>query len=181
MPPSAILLFEDETIIRLFPGLRKGWTLKGKQALVPISGRNARRVLFGTINMRTGHRIVARYRNMGQASFQDFLRLLRRNYKDRPIWMLLDKAGCHKNSKSTSLAQELKIELIWLPKQCPELNAMDHLWRDLKGNISSNHQYQDIEQHIEMAEHYILNLSNKQALTKAGILADNFWLKSFLK
>lgn len=181
MRPSAILLFEDETIIRLFPGLRRGWSVKGEQALVPISGKNARRVLFGTINMRTGHRIVARYRSMGQMSFQDFLRLLCHSYRGKEIWMLLDGASGHKTAKSLAQAAALKINLLWLPKQCPELNAMDHLWRTLKSDVSANHQYPSIEHHTVAAEQYILNQSNKEALRRAGILSDNFWLKAFMK
>ena len=175
------MLFEDETIIRLFPGLRRGWSPKGEQALVPISGKNARRLLFGAINMRTGHRIVSRYPSMGQASFQNFLQLLRKRYRGRPIWMLLDNASGHKTARSLALASNLKINLLWLPKQCPELNAMDHLWRSMKSDVSANHQYPTIEHHVSAAERYILNLSNKEALKKAGILSANFWLKAFLK
>lgn len=50
-----MLLFEDETIIRLFPNLRRSWSMRGEQANIGVSGQNARRVLFGAINMRTGH------------------------------------------------------------------------------------------------------------------------------
>jgi hypothetical protein len=120
MPASAVLLFEDETILRLFPVLRRAWSLRGEQALVPITGRNAKRVLFGTINPRTGHRIVLSRPNMRQENFQDFLRLLRHSYPGRAIWLLLDEAPCHVAPKSQRLAAALKIELIWLPKQCSE-------------------------------------------------------------
>ena len=47
MPGEAALLMEDETILRLFPVLRRAWALRGQQAVVPITGRNAKRVLFG--------------------------------------------------------------------------------------------------------------------------------------
>jgi len=181
MSSSAVLLFEDETIIRLFPGLKRGWSLKGEQTKILISGRNARRVLFGVINVRTGHRIIARYRNMDQISFQHFLRLVRNSYKGRPIWMLLDNAGCHKTAASLALAATLKIELLWLPKQCPELNAMDHLWRALKSDVSANDQYPGIEHQAQATEQYMLSLPKIQALRKAGILSDNFWLKAFSK
>lgn len=132
MPPGAVLLFEDETILRLFPILRRAWSLRGEQAIVPITGKNAKRVLFGTINPRTGHRIVLCRPNMRQENFQDFLRLLRHAYPGRQIWLLLDEAPCHIAPKSQALAKRLNIELIWLPKQCSELNAMDQLWRGLK-------------------------------------------------
>src|SRR5262245_20329539 len=50
MPIDAALLFEDETLLRLFPVLRRAWALRGEQARIGISGRNAKRVLFGAIN-----------------------------------------------------------------------------------------------------------------------------------
>lgn len=179
MPANAVLLFEDETILRLFPVLRRAWSLRGQQALVPITGRNAKRVLFGTINVRTGHRIVQRYGNMRQESFQDFLKFLRSRYRHRPIWLLLDEAPGHIAAKSQALAKDLNIELIWLPKQCPELNAMDHLWREVKDDISANFQYKNIDKHADAAERWIRSLTWTVALSKAGILSKNFWLNSF--
>ena len=86
---GAVLLAQDETILRLFPVLRRAWSLRGEQAKVYISGRNAKRVLFATINPRTGHRLVMRRARMRQADFQAFLRLVRRRYGSRPVWMLL--------------------------------------------------------------------------------------------
>ena len=181
MPSSAVLLFQDEIILRLFPVLRRAWSLRGEQAKVGITGRNAKRVLFGAINLRTGHRIVMQYSGLNQQGFQAFLRLLRRFYPGRPICLLLYEATAHTAPKSQSLAEALSITLIWLPKQCPELNAMDHLWKELKADISANYQYQSIEQHADVAKEYTLILTKKQALKRAGILSKNFWLKAFVK
>jgi hypothetical protein len=181
MPPDAVLLFEDETVLRLFPVLRRAWTLCGEQGKVAISGRNAKRVLFGTINPRTGHRILMRAPNMRQEHFQVFLRLLRRSYPGRQIWMLLDEAPGHIAARSETLADQLDIALIWLPKQCSELNAMDQLWRDLKSQISANYQFADIDEHAAFAERWVKSLTPTEALCKAGVLSKNFWLKSFFK
>ena len=181
MPPSAVLLFQDEIILRLFPVLRRAWSLRGEQARIRISGKNAKRVLFGTINLRTGHRITMPYPGLNQQGFQAFLHRLRRSYWGRPIWLLLDEATAHTAPKSQWLAEALNITLVWLPKQCPELNAMDHLWKELRTDISANYQYQDIDEHALLAELYTLSLSNKQALKRAGILSNKFWLKSFGK
>ena len=35
------------------------------------------------------------------------------------------------------LAAALDIRFLWLPKQAPELNAMDQLWRELKRLIAA--------------------------------------------
>lgn len=181
MPASAVLLFQDEIILRLFPVIRRAWSLKGQQARVDVSGKNARQVLFGTINLHTGHRVLMRYPGLNQQGFQAFLHLLSRRYPGRQVWLLLDAATAHTTPKSQAVAKALNIVLIWLPKQCPELNAMDHLWKELRADISANYQYQDINEHAVFAELYTLTLSNQQALKRAGILSEEFWLKSFLK
>ena len=107
-----MLLGEDETVLRLFPVLRRAWALRGAQARVAITGCNAKRVVFGAINRRTGHRVMLRRPNMEQAHFQAFLRLLREAYPGRPIALLLDEAPCHRAAKSQALAAQLDIALI---------------------------------------------------------------------
>ena len=181
MPAGAVLLMEAETILRLFPVLRRAWSLRGQQARVPISGKNAKRVLFGAINVRTGHRILMRRADTRHQHFRDYLRLLRRCYPGRPIWLLLDEAPSHTAPQSEALAKEMGIELVSLPKQCSELNAMDQLWRELKADVSANYQFKTIDEHAAFAEHWVLSLSKTEALSKASVLSKNFWLNSFLQ
>jgi hypothetical protein len=180
-PAHTVLLSEDETVLRLFPVLRRAWALQGEQAHGAMTGCNAKRVLFGAINLRTGHRVVMRRPNMEQAHFQAFLRLVREAYPGRPIARLLDEAPGHRAAKSQCLAAELDIALIWLPKPCAEFNAMDQLWRELKGPISAHDPYPTIEAHAAAAEPWIRSLTPTEALRKAGIRSKHFWLKSFLK
>lgn len=181
MPATAVLLFGDETILRLFPVARRAWSLAGEAAPIAITGNNAKRVLHGTINIRTGHRILMRYADMKQAGFHAFLHVLRHCYRGRQVWLLLDRGSLHTSARSQAMAEQLDIQLIWLPRQCPELNSMDHFWRAVKANISANYQFADIVEHASHAEWYSLQLTNKEALLKAGILSKNFWLKSILK
>ena len=64
-----MLLAEDETTLRLLPPLRAAWALRGQQATVPISGRNDQRVLFGALNVATGHRVILRRAKAGAVDF----------------------------------------------------------------------------------------------------------------
>jgi hypothetical protein len=126
------VLFVDWTLLRLFPPLRAVWAPEGEHT-VPITGANARRVLFGTINLRTGHRIVLIRPCASGADARAFLAKLRTHYRAYgTIWLLLDRASAHTDHNTRALAGALDIELLWLPKQAPELNAMDQLWRELK-------------------------------------------------
>jgi len=173
-----VLLIEDETTLRLLPPLRAAWALRGEQAEVPISGYNAQRVLFGALNPHTAHRVVLCSKRARQDNFCVFLRTLRRRYRNRPIWLLLDRAPCHIALKSQRLAAELDITLLWLPKQCPELNFLDHLWRPLKGELAANRQFASIDTLAEFAQCWIHCLSRQQTLRKAGLLSTKCWLKT---
>ena len=180
MPPKAVLLFTDATILRWFPPLRYTWAFRSEQAQVRITGENAKRVLFAAINPRTGHRLILRRFRQRQEDFQEFLRYLRRHYGGQPLWLLLDKASCHQAAGSQRLAAKLKVTLLWLPKQCPELNPQDHLWKELKRLIVANRQFETIDDEADHAEHWLLGLSPITVLRKAGILSDDFWLKDVL-
>jgi transposase len=141
LPAQAALLAVDETLLRWFPPLRNCWSLQGQQAVVPITGRNDRRVLTAAINLRTGRRLVTLALKQRQEDFQEFLRELRRRYGRRPIALLLDELSSHTTPGTRALAAQLNIQLIWLPKQHPELNPLDHLYKELKGKLAANRQF----------------------------------------
>jgi transposase len=122
-----------------------------------------------------------RGQSTGQVDFQTFLQLLRSHYPGRQIWLLLDRAPGHIAESSQRLAKSLDVELVWLPKQCSELNAMDQLWKELKGDLAANRQFKDIDESADYAENWILALSPREALQKAGTLSKNYWLKHFSK
>jgi len=176
-----VVLFEDETILRLFPPLRAKWAWRGSQPEVRISGANDRRVLFGVINPRTGHRVLMKGRSMRQEEFQSFLRLLHQRYHGRRLCLILDEASCHNAKGTNRVARSLGIDRFYLPKQSPELNPMDHLWRPVKGRIAANRQYRSVEEEADHMEHFVHQLSPVQALRAAGILAKEFWLPQVRK
>jgi transposase len=171
----------DSTVLRWFPPLRAAWAPVGAQAEVPITGENAKRTLWGAINPRTGHRVVATSRRGRQEDFMAFLLLLRLAYPGRPVLLLLDQASCHRAQRSQALAAKLNIHQLWLPKQRPELNAMDHVWRQLKLHISANRQYPSVDDQVDAAVLWVLSLTPTQALRKAGVLAEGFWLRDLLE
>jgi transposase len=176
--PGDVLLFTDWTLLRLFPPLRAAWSRVGEQARVPVTGRNAKRVLFGAINTQTGHCVVLVRKSAGGADARAFLAELRQRYRKAPtIWLLLDRAPAHTDVRTLRLAGELGIELVWLPKQWPELNAMDHLWKELKRLLAANRQAANIDELAEKAADWVLQLRPQEALRKAGILSPTFWLR----
>jgi transposase InsO family protein len=173
-----VVLFADWTLLRLFPPLRATWAPIGAQATVPISGANAKRVLFGAIDLRTARRAVLVRRAAGQADAQAFLRELRRRYRRAgTLWLLLDRASAHTAPGTQRLAAALGLVLLWLPKQHPALNPMDQLWRELKRLVAANRQAGSVDALADEATAWVLGLTPAEARRKSGMASDRFWLK----
>ena len=162
--------------------LRATWALTGTQAVVPITGANAKRVLFGAIDLRTAHRIVLIRCHARQADAQAFLSELRRRYRRAgQIWLLADRASAHTAPQTQAVAAPLRIRFLGLPKQAPELSPMDQLWRELKRLIAANRQAESIDALADDAAEWLLTLTPQQARRKAGMTSKRFWLKSLLQ
>ena len=175
-----MILVEDETDLLLFPPLRAMWSKRGAPARVMLSGCNARRVVFGCMNLRTGHRLfLVRERQYGE-DFREFLRKVRRHYMGRRVAMLLDADRSHTAGESRSLARQLGIRLFWLPTRSPELNPMDTLWGQTKDAVCANTQYADIDEQADAFIAHLDSLSNREALQTSGVLSEHFWLKRAL-
>jgi hypothetical protein len=138
LPPRSVILTEDETDLLLFPPLRASWSRRGKPNRIVLSGWNAKRVLFGTLNVRTGHRLSLVRSHSRANDFRSFLDLIRRSYPARHGVVWLDESSGHKAHLSKALADRYPLHLEWLPKRSPHLNPMDHLWRDAKGGALAN-------------------------------------------
>ena len=174
------MLAEDETDVLLFPPLRAAWAERGRQAEVRISGRNAHRVLFGALNLRTGHHVLVASHRQQAGDFCAFLRDLRRRYRGRALVLLLDENSIHTAHASQKLAAALHIDLLWLPKRCPELNPMDHLWRSVKGDVCANRQDANVDLTVSRIMRYARRIRPGAALVKAGARSAHFWLRRAL-
>jgi transposase len=174
------VLAEDETDVLLFPPLRAAWAERGRQAEVHISGRNARRVIFGALNLRTGYHVLTVSRRQRAQDFCAFLRELRRRYRSQAVVLLVDEDASHTANASQKLAADLRIDLLWLPKRCPELNPMDHLWRSVKSDVCANHQDANVDLTVSRILRYARRLRPGAALVKAGTRSAHFWLRRAL-
>lgn len=180
MRPRSVLLAEDETDLLLFPPLRAGWSLRGQPLEVSLSGWNARRVVFGAMNLCSGSRLFLAREHQRAADFQAFLRLVHHHYRGWHVALLLDEDPSHTAKGSVTLAAWFDIELLWLPKRSPQLNPLDTLWGQGKDVLSANKQYATIDEQVERFLEHLESLSAWEALQTAGVLSPDFWLRTAL-
>jgi hypothetical protein len=173
-----VVLAEDETDLLLFPPLRSAWSKRGEPAKVLLSGWNARRVVFGAMNLRSGTRLLLDRPKGRGADFRAFLGEVRSAYRGWHVALLLDENPSHKAKASLQEAEGMT--LLWLPKRSPELNPMDTLWGQAKDIVSANQQYAGIEEQTTRFLDHLRDLTNAEALRTCGVTSENFWLRGAL-
>jgi transposase len=176
--PRDVVLFEDETDLLLFPPLRACWAQRGEDAEVSLCGANAKRVIFGALNTSSGTRLFLERQKQRAEDFREFLGLIHRHYRGWQVSLILDEDSSHTAKVSQREARLMEFKLVWLPVRCPELNAVDHLWRHGKERVCANRQYASIDEQVHHFLHYLEGLSVQETLQKAGVLSEDYWLKS---
>jgi transposase len=166
----------DETIVTETPPLYNAYGRKGEQVRVPITGNRSKRILHGTINIASGDIALLITDVWDQVTHQTFLHMVRAHWRGWNIVLFEDRASQHTAPASRQLAKDLNIEIRLLPKATPELNAMDHLWRHTKRETLGSRSTESIDKSALDACQYIIDLSPRQRLQKAGVLSGNFWL-----
>jgi hypothetical protein len=180
LPRRSVVLVQDETDLLLFPPLRSCWSPRGQPKEVLLSGHNARRVVFGAMSLRTGRRLFLVRERQRAVDFQAFLRVVHDHYRGWHVTLLLDEDPSHTAKGSVQLAGWFGIELLWLPKRCPELNPMDTLWGQGKDVVCADKQYADLDEQVNRFVNHLEALSPWEALHTAGVFSKDFWLRSVL-
>jgi transposase len=167
----------DETALREFPPLRAGWSKRGAQAVVVISGRNARRTIFGALQASSGELIGLvreRARTADAVALVEAMGACRPTVPKLLIW---DNAPPHHPTAVKLAAQEAGIELAFLPFRSPELMPLEELWRGLKAEIAANRAYPTMEELAERARAWLDALSKDDRLRRCGLYSSKFeWL-----
>jgi hypothetical protein len=166
----------DETIITEIPPLYNCYGRVGEQTCILITGNRAKRILHGVINISTGDVVLLITDEWNQNTHQAFLRMIRAHWRGWDIVLFEDRGSPHKADDSLELARQLKMQIRLLPRATPELNAMDHLWRQVKGWSLANSPMAVIDELADNACQYILDMSPRERLQKAGVLSGDFWL-----
>jgi transposase len=96
------------------------------------------------------------------------------------IILFEDRGAPHSAEESLETAANLGIELRFLPRAAPELNAMDHLWRFVKGRALADRSTRSVDESADAACRYLLAMSPQKRMKKAGVLSNNFWLTNRL-
>ena len=166
----------DETIVLETPPLYNCYARRGEQKCIPVTGHHARRVVHGAINIQTGDIELLITKTWNAITHQDFLQVIRSHWRGWHIILFEDRGTPHTAEDSQDLAAHLNIQIRFLPRATPELNAMDHLWRHSKNCALANCPTFSIDASAQALCQYIIDLKPHERLRMASVLSEHFWL-----
>ena len=124
---------QDETIATADARPRRVYTKKGKRAVCTVTGSHGKTIVYGLQTM-DGRSMCAQYGRFTADDFVDFLKRVRRRFPK--IVIILDRAPQHTAKVVKQLEGETEgLELKYLPPGCPDLNAMEEKWKQMKRHV----------------------------------------------
>ncbi len=128
----------DETGARADEQPSKGYARQGDPARIEVPGPHIRMNLVSTISNEGEVHFLTYKEAMTAALFIRFLEELL-SETERKVFLILDRLPAHEAKAVADwvAAQGERLELFWLPKRAPELNADEYLNHDLKGSMNA--------------------------------------------
>ena len=81
--------------------------------------------------------------------------------------MLLDNVRYHHSKGVMELLDSIKnISLKYLPPYSSELNSIEHLWKDIRKNVTHNHLFESIDEIVQAIRKYFMTVQRSPAKVK---------------
>jgi len=142
MSRNELAVFEDESTVDHHPALHGMWVLKGTKPKVKTFGTHAKRHVFAAVIPSTGEHVSMVTRRLTAKTFVRFLKLLVSRISS-PFTLILDNSPCHKANLALQFLEKHRerIKVLWLPKFSPDMNPDEHVWKDMKFNVTHNYMF----------------------------------------
>jgi len=155
-----VIVAEDEACLYLQVSLMRVWAPTGQTPVVRAAASRDNTHFYGALNLLTGEQTWMRSDLMNAQATVLFLLGLLAAYPEVPILLLWDRAPWHRGCQITQLlAAHPRLEIVWFPPGCPELNPQEHVWKASREAVSHNHGCATLP---ELAEAFARHLDSAQ-------------------
>jgi transposase len=133
-------------MIRDYQALQHTWFLKGKQRIIPTTGKHRGVKLLATLNYETGQIHWTEDEQYNAETFLAFLQQILSAYPSGKITMVLDNARIHHARLLQPFLEENRdrLDLVFLPPYSPQFNLVEGLWKWLKSDVINNVFYSTV-------------------------------------
>jgi transposase len=152
--PDGVILAMDQMSLYFQATLTRVWAPVGQTPIVAVHPQRDHMHFYGALNLRDGREIAFSAPETTSALTTNFLMLLLMLYP-QPILLLLDRAPWHFGEVTDLIEQTDRLQVLYFPPACPDLNPQEHVWERARDAISHNHTYRQFQPLIERFETYL--------------------------
>jgi transposase len=154
--PNLAILTLDQMSLYFQATLTRVWALKGQTPLVRVTPQRDHVHFYGALDVRNGREIALPALEQTGAVTSDFIRILLMLFPTQHILLLLDRAPWHFGPAIQNLlAGTDRLELMYYPVACPDLNPQELVWAQAREAIGHNHSYTCFETLIADFDTYL--------------------------
>jgi transposase len=163
---EATVVAEDECDMHLLAVVRAMWQRLGQQLRIATPGQNAKRGVFGALNLRTGqwhYHLTERKRGV---EFMAFLEALLVAYPLGSVYVIVDNASIHTSRAVRRwLGEHARLQLLYLPTYSGhQLNPVEKVWGVLKDHIAANRCFKSLAQLDQAMQRHFADFTCPAAL-----------------
>jgi transposase len=152
--PEGVILALDQMSLYFQATLTRVWSPVGQTPIVAVHPQRDHVHFYGALNLRDGRELALSASDTTSEMTANFLMLLLMLYP-QPILLLLDRAPWHFGEVNDLIAQTDRLQVIYFPPACPDLNPQEHVWERARDAISHNHTYRQFQPLIDDFETYL--------------------------
>ncbi len=132
-------------------------------------GEKQKRHIFGGYNWLEDSITWTTAKTKNSATFICFLEeMLVKRYPTKRVILVMDNATYHKSAPALAALSlfDHRVQVIWLPPYCSDLNPIELFWRYLKDHACANKLQDNIDEVVKAAEKLMTNQNCQTSETK---------------
>ena len=143
--------YADEFNVSWLPTLRKMWSLKGQQVMIPTPGQPKVHYGLGAVNYHTGETVVIIRKRKRRLEVAELLQSLVDKHPTGTIYVAWDNASTHQDDEVEAVVRAAagRLVLLYLPTYSPWLNPIEMLWRHFRREVTHCELFLSIKAVIE--------------------------------
>ena len=127
--PDGVVLALDQMSVYLRCSLCRVWSPIGQTPTVRTTPQRDNLKFYGALNVETGQQFALSLPKMNGDNTIHFLRHILTCIPTAPILLLWDRATWHKGSARQFVEEHERLDMIYFPPACPDLNPQEHVWK----------------------------------------------------
>jgi transposase len=146
-----VFYYADEFNVSWLPTLRKMWSPRGRQVMIPTPGQPKVHYGLGAVNYHTGETLVIIRRRKRRQEVAELLQMLVDKHPSGTIYVAWDNAITHEDDDVEAVVRAAagRLVLLYLPTYSPWLNPIEMLWRHFRREVTHCELFLSIQAVIE--------------------------------